>query len=560
MEGNKVRRRSSKKAKTSATSTKEISAVEKVAEIDSSSNSEKKSPKKDHSSNSERKSKKNSSSSSEKKSKNDSNSESDESSLSQSDLDDSKDKDHDSRRKRRHRRHRRKLFRIKRRNYSSSSKNVTIVVLGDIGMSPRMQYHAISLAKNDFNVDIVAYKESDTKKALSEYPNIKIHPIPIFPEMTNSGDSSGYYLYAFMKVFYQLFYMLFNLLFMINSPGYIIVQNPPAIPTLIVVKFICFIRRAKLIIDWHNYGYSILKLRLGDSNTLVSISEHYERFFAKTAWKHFCVTDAMNKDLSANWGIKEDIITLHDKPLSTCQRLDALETAQFWERILSDPKGIQVPEKFSSQLTKSDAKSITLDDKTNSDNNSKRPVILVTGTSYTPDEDLDVLLNALKKYNSEATKDTESFSPNILVVVTGKGPMKEEFEKSIKKLDLEKVFITTAWLTSEDYLNLLGCADVGVSLHTSSSGLDLPMKVVDMFGCGLPVLAHNFNCIGELVSNGVNGYTFNDSDELYDQIRIITDSFYNSPNSLDSLKEGVDKFRSVTWEKNWDDLVLPIFS
>lgn len=75
----------------------------------------------------------------------------------------------------------------------------------------------------------------------------------------------------------------------------------------------------------------------------------------------------------------------------------------------------------------------------------------------------------------------------------GRGPLKSFYEEKIKSIEFSHSIIHTIWLEIEDYPKLLGSCDLGVSLHTSSSGLDLPMKVVDMFGCGLPVCAVNFS-------------------------------------------------------------------
>ena len=107
--------------------------------------------------------------------------------------------------------------------------------------------------------------------------------------------------------------------------------------------------------------------------------------------------------------------------------------------------------------------------------------MLISATSWTQDEHFEVLFQALMLLDAQ-------LSSHITVLITGKGPEKDKYASKIAARHWSKVTIRLEWMASEDYPLILAAADLGVSLHASSSGLDLPMKVVDMMGAGLPVL------------------------------------------------------------------------
>uniref|UniRef100_A0A2P2M0F7 Chitobiosyldiphosphodolichol beta-mannosyltransferase n=2 Tax=Rhizophora mucronata TaxID=61149 RepID=A0A2P2M0F7_RHIMU len=116
------------------------------------------------------------------------------------------------------------------------------------------------------------------------------------------------------------------------------------------------------------------------------------------------------------------------------------------------------------------------------------------------------------------------------------------------------------WLSAEDYPLLLGSADLGVCLHTSSSGLDLPMKVVDMFGCGLPVCAVAYSCIKELVKVDTNGLLFSSSSELADELVMLFKGFPDGCGALNSLKTNALEMGSSRWSTEWEEHAKPVLT
>ena len=97
-------------------------------------------------------------------------------------------------------------------------------------------------------------------------------------------------------------------------------------------------------------------------------------------------------------------------------------------------------------------------------------------------------------------------------------------------------------------------------MDVQTVGLDLPMKVVDMFGCGLPVCAYDFKCLDELVVHKNNGYVFDDSKTLAEQMFSLFEDYVDkNGEELHRLSENVKEFQSLRWKDNWNECAKPLF-
>lgn len=428
------------------------------------------------------------------------------------------------------------IFRLQQRRKSkckdehkTTQQSICLVVLGDIGRSPRMQYHAISFEKHGFRVDLVGYRGSTLFPEVSESKNIHVTYLPLLPSFLDEHPILPFIFTGIIKTFFRAFFLFFILFYLINPSEYLIVQNPPSIPSFVVTRLFCSIRSTKLIIDWHNLGYSVLSLKLGPKHILVILYKWYERVFGSSADIHFSVSYAMTSFLQEKWKYKSPIYTFHDRPPMHFKPLDNVEKSSFLSTFVHT-----YDFDISNEKTK----------------------LLVSSTSWTNDEDFSILLEAFITFDRTNTTLGKKYEPpSILAIITGRGPLRKFYEQKIKNLNLKYVKIVTTWLDAKDYPRFIGSADLGVCLHTSSSGLDLPMKIVDMFGCGIPVCAIDFQALPELVKDGKNGIIFNSSRQLADSLKRL---FY-SHEELTKLKEGAMEESQYRWHNEWDAKIAPLF-
>jgi beta-1,4-mannosyltransferase len=278
----------------------------------------------------------------------------------------------------------------------------------------------------------------------------------------------------------------------------------------------------------------------------VRLAHWYERVVGQRADAHLCVSWAMQAVLQEDWGITGAIV-LYDRPAACFAPTPPHVRQELFRRLQhtiafpiaeGQPEGTRGPD---------------------------RPALLVSPTGWTADEDFAVLLDAVLQCDNmirahEAASGERAFPP-LLICITGRGPLRSYYEAKIARLIPYKIHLRTLWLAAEDYPLLLGAADVGLCLHRSSSGLDLPMKLADMFGSGLPVCALDYGpCLAEQVQHGINGLLFSTSAQLAEQIYTLFQGFPDDAPLLNALRRNVNGLQGQRWSDGWQAVAQPVFA
>ncbi len=430
-----------------------------------------------------------------------------------------------------------------------SAYHAVVVVLGDVGRSPRMMYHTKSLLHVDkiSRVSIIGYK--------GEPLNIKNDKLHEYRLNISSNNSQSRLLGAIWKgvvLFVQLLFIFVRL------PFYqlIIIQNPPSIPVVILAYFLSLFNGASVVIDWHNLGYTMYDQSTPSGKYLGKLTRFMEYICGRfLAHRNICVSKTMKKWLEDEF-LMNNINVFYDRPASLfskygptiSQRHELFVKLNLTESALFPDSESNALEASHTIHTYADGNYVNL--------KPNRPPIIISSTSWTEDEDFNILLDALVRLDEYITI-SSSNDNKVVVIITGKGPLKDVFAENVSKLrgegKLKHIAIITPWLEAKDYPLLLSCADFGVCLHTSSSGLDLPMKVLDMFGSGLPVMAIDFPALPELVKHQENGIIFKTSAELSESMIQV---LYVDRSSLMKLREGNIGINS--WDYTWTNLMEPI--
>jgi beta-1,4-mannosyltransferase len=394
-----------------------------------------------------------------------------------------------------------------------------------------MRYHAQALSAAGVDVDLVGFEGTPLSHAITNDPRITIHRLSA-SMLRRGAPSISYSPIAFIDTL-RIGLRLWKMLRSLPTPDLVLVQNPPAFPTLTVTRLALAKKTARFVIDWHNIGYTVLRLRLGQWHPAVRLARWLERRDAGFAAANLCVSRGLAEFLKSRFGLKHTTV-LYDRPASIFTPMPRTDRERYRQALLTR-LGVH----------------------------SALVGFIVCPTSWTEDEDFDVVIDAVIRLEDrirgwEAAERSRRF-PDLAILVTGDGARRTEFERRFAGLPARRVHLRARWLEPEDYPRVVGSADLGLCLHRSSSGLDIPMKVADLFGAGVPVCALDYGAtLAERVRHGSNGLLFSTAEQLANVRFDLFETFPADDQTFERLRTGARNSARMSWEEGWRREAQPV--
>ena len=396
-----------------------------------------------------------------------------------------------------------------------------------------MQYHARALVSNGVDVDLVGLEGTPLSKRITDDPRITVHRIKGTRLRIRRSLYGSSYAVAGLFDAARLGLRLWRTLRRLPRPDLVLVQNPPAFPTFAVTWWSLRRKGVRFFIDWHNLGYTLLRLRLGHWHPAIRLARWLERRDARRVEANLCVSRGLAAFLESRFGVTNAHV-LYDRPASAFVPIERGDRERHRQALFAR-LGVHA----------------------------ETVGFVVCPTSWTEDEDFDVIIDAVVRLEHrvrgwEAASRDRRF-PDLVVLVTGDGERRAEFERRFAGLPARRIQLRARWLEPDDYPRVVGSADLGLCLHRSSSGLDIPMKIADLFGAGVPVLALDYGaCLAERVRHGDNGLLFSTSEQLADILFDLFESYPADQKRLERLRTGARKSAQPTWEEGWAREARPV--
>lgn len=175
-------------------------------------------------------------------------------------------------------------------------------------------------------------------------------------------------------------------------------------------------------------------------------------------------------------------------------------------------------------------------------------------------------VGSMKKWHGvdkvvESAKSLKKLNNDILFLIVGDGPLKNELQKEVEENGMDEMFLFTGWIDYDEIPSYIASMDISLAPYPD---LDFfyfsPIKLFEYMSMEKPVVASSLGQINHVIDDGENGFLVDPGDpfKLADKIK---DLYEMKKTQREQFREVGKMARQAVIENyTWDENVKKILS